>query len=59
SGIWELRKNRTISCSAFSEVVVLKTKVDSGSLIKCEMICVLKLLDCGEQDDTVIAVHFN
>jgi len=41
------------------DVIVLGTQVDRGSVIKCEMIGVLKLLDSGEQDDTLIAVHFN
>ena len=40
-------------------VIVLLTQVDRGGIIKCEMIGVLKLLDIGEQDDTLIAVHFN
>jgi len=41
------------------DVIVLGTQVDQGSLIKCNLTGVLKLLDCGEQGDTVIAVHFN
>jgi hypothetical protein len=40
-------------------VIVLQTQVDRGSVIKCKMTGVLKLLDSGEQDDTLIAVHFN
>ena len=41
------------------DVIVVRTQVDQGSLIKCELISVLKLLDCGEQEDTVITIHFN
>jgi len=40
-------------------VIVLQTQVDRGSVIKRKMIGVLKLLDSGEQDDTLIAVHIN
>lgn len=38
------------------DVIVLGSPVERGSVIKCKLIGVLKLLDRGEQDDKLIAV---
>lgn len=40
-------------------VIVLHTQFDRGSLIKYKMIGILKILDSDEQDDKLMAVHFN
>ena len=52
-------KSRQSPMARVLDVIVVRTQVDQGSLIKCKMIGVLKLLECGEQDDTLITVHFN
>jgi len=39
------------------DVIVLGPSVERGSVIKCKLIGVLKLLDGGEQDDKLIAIH--
>ena len=39
------------------DVIVLGASVERGSVIKCKLIGVLKLLDGGEQDDKLIAVY--
>lgn len=39
------------------DVIVLGEQVDRGSVLKCKLIGVLKLLDGGEQDDKLIAIH--
>ena len=39
------------------DVIVLRPSVERGSVIKCKLIGVLKLLDGGEQDDKLLAVH--
>ena len=38
-------------------VIVLLTQVDRGSVIKCKLIGVLKLLDYGEHDNKLITAH--
>lgn len=39
------------------DVIVLGAAIERGSVVKCKPIGVLKLLDRGEQDDKIIAVH--
>ena len=39
------------------DVIVLGAAVERGSIIKCKLIGVLRLLDGGEQDDKLIAVR--
>lgn len=39
------------------DVIVLGSQVVRGSVLKCKLIGVLKLLDGGEQDDKLIAIH--
>ena len=41
------------------DVIVLGSPVERGSVVKCKLLGVLKLLDRGEQDDKLIAVREN